>query len=97
MWRTTAANYMGRPARVPPPAYAPGTLADAIVDVAARLGGQDRSVGIGNGPLVLASRAVPALFDAVIGPLVRLAVFGGERLATTAGNVLGAGRGTAGR
>lgn len=76
---------------MPPPAYAPGTLADAIVDVAARPGGEDRSVGIGNGALVLAHRALPAVFDAVIGPLIRLAAFGGERLAATAGNVLGSG------
>ena len=84
-----AANYTGRPARPPVPVLPASWLAHAISAVVARPRGHvSAPVGFTNPLIVLGFRALPAVYDALVGPLFRrIATTRGE-LAPTAGNVL---------
>ncbi|MCP9273184.1 SDR family NAD(P)-dependent oxidoreductase [Mycolicibacterium arenosum] len=85
----TAGNYLGYAPKVPPTADAPGVVAAAIVRATDRRRSSERQVGLINRPAILAFRLIPAIFDAVIGPLMRAVSFESEPIASTAGNVFG--------
>ncbi len=82
-----AANYVGRQGRPPPPVDPPEKVARAIV---AAVGHQhrDRSVGPANEVVVLGFRALPAVYDALVTPLVRLAALSRTPVEPGPGSVL---------
>jgi NAD(P)-dependent dehydrogenase (short-subunit alcohol dehydrogenase family) len=81
-----AANYAGRIGRPPPPVYRPETVARAVldlVDVHKRM----RSVGIANPVIALGFHLVPRLYDALVGPLMKVAGLSRRAVADHPGNV----------
>jgi NAD(P)-dependent dehydrogenase (short-subunit alcohol dehydrogenase family) len=67
---TSAANYAGRVGRPPPPVDPPERMADAIL----RLADHPRaelSVGLTNGIIRFAFTALPPVYDALVGPMMR--------------------------
>lgn len=83
-----AANYAGWAGRPPPPVDDPALIAAAVVRAAD--GGRLRiSVGLVNSIMTLGFRRLPALFDALIGPVMRIAGLSRTRTDPTTGNVLG--------
>lgn len=81
-----AANYAGRVGRPPPPVDPPEKVARAVVRSLDRP--QDRrSVGWGNPVARLGFTATPALFDLLVGPLMRLTGLSRRRVAEHDGNV----------
>jgi short-subunit dehydrogenase len=83
----TAANYLGVTPRVPPTADAPATVAAAIVRATNRRRSSERQVGWINRPAIMAYRLIPAIFDAVIGPMLRTVSFTSGPIESTSGNV----------
>lgn len=83
----TAANYSPRTPRVPPAAYSPETIADAIVCAAGRRRSSERQVGVVNRPFIAIYRLLPWVFDAVITPLLHLTSFTAEPHRIATGNV----------
>jgi hypothetical protein len=83
----TAANYVGRVGRPPPPVDRPERVASAIVKVA---GHPRRSTSVGwTNPLIrLGFSMVPTVYDALVGPLMRLGGLSRERAEANSGNVL---------
>jgi len=82
-----AANYLGTAGRPPPPVDDPGRVAAAILRVVDERGG-DVSPGLGN-PLILAGfRLLPAVYDLLVGPLMRLISLSGDPVEQSPGNVL---------
>jgi NAD(P)-dependent dehydrogenase (short-subunit alcohol dehydrogenase family) len=81
-----AANYAGRAARPPPPAYSPETIARAVLTVA---DGKRRwrSIGITNPAIALGFTALPRLYDAIVTPIMRVAGLSRRPLAAHPGNV----------
>jgi NAD(P)-dependent dehydrogenase (short-subunit alcohol dehydrogenase family) len=85
---TQAANYAGRVGRPPPPIYRPETVAKAILrSIDDPRGERDRSVGITNGIIQLGFGAVPAAYDFLVGPLMRIAGLSRRRIDAHEGNV----------
>lgn len=83
-----AANYAGWAGRPPPPVDDPALVAAAVVRAAD--GGRLRiSVGLVNPIMTLGFRRLPALFDALIGPVMRIAGLSRTRTGPTTGNVFG--------
>lgn len=83
----TAGNYYGRTPKVPPTADAPAIVAAAIVRATDRRRSDERQVGLLNWPAIVVYRLMPAVFDALVGPLVRSATFGPAPVESSAGNV----------
>jgi len=82
-----AGSYLGVHGRPPPPVTSPEQVASAIVrsiDAPSR----ERSVGPANPLVVLGFRAVPAIFDRVVTPLMRIGGLSDESVSATAGNVM---------
>jgi len=81
-----AATVLGNTGHPPPPVYSPRRVARTILDVAGshrRL----RQSGIAN-PLIIAGyRLVPAVFDAAVGPLLRVVGMARDSVPATEGNV----------
>lgn len=84
-----AANYAGRGGFPPPPVVAPARVAAAAIRC---LDHPRRHIEVGpaNTLTVLGFRLFPALFDRIVGPLVKLAVFRGAPAAGNDGNVFAA-------
>jgi NAD(P)-dependent dehydrogenase (short-subunit alcohol dehydrogenase family) len=82
-----AANYAGWEGRPPPPIDPPEKVARAIVRT---LGSprRDRSVGVANHVVVLGFRLLPAVFDALVTPLMRLGGLSRRPLVAHSGSVL---------
>lgn len=66
-----AGSYTGHPAHPPPPVYAPERVARQVVH-ALDHPERDRNVGIANPLMVLGFRALPGVYDVLVGPLMRL-------------------------
>jgi NAD(P)-dependent dehydrogenase (short-subunit alcohol dehydrogenase family) len=81
-----AANFAGRVGRPPPPVISAGKVAQAVVRTADRPV-KRRSVGPANGIVVLGYRLLPRLYDRLVGPLARMAVFARDAARPTEGNV----------
>jgi short-subunit dehydrogenase len=85
---TQAANYAGRIGRPPPPIYRPEKVAAAIVrSIDNPRGKRDRSVGITNGIIELGFGLMPAAYDFLVGPLMRLAGLSRTPIEPNEGNV----------
>jgi short-subunit dehydrogenase len=85
---TQAANYAGRIGRPPPPIYRPERVAAAIIrSIDDPRGKRDRSVGITNGIMELAFGALPAVYDFLVGPLMRVAGLSRHPVQSHEGNV----------
>jgi NAD(P)-dependent dehydrogenase (short-subunit alcohol dehydrogenase family) len=81
-----AANYSGRGARPPIPVDPPEKVAAAIVRCADRP--RDRvAVGLTSRVLVFGFRALPSLYDLLVGPLLRLGAMSSASVPATPGNV----------
>jgi NAD(P)-dependent dehydrogenase (short-subunit alcohol dehydrogenase family) len=82
-----AASYMGSTGRPPPPVYTPQRVARKVV---ATLEKPQRQVhaGFANPFVVAGFRFFPAVYDALVGPLMRLAAIAKDQVAPTPGNVL---------
>lgn len=84
----SAGNYLDQQTpRVPPTSDTPGTIAAAIMRAAEKTRSTERQVGWVNLPAIATYRLVPAVFDAVIGPLIRRVMFSAESRGDSAGNV----------
>jgi hypothetical protein len=81
-----AANFAGHVGRPPPPVVSAQKVAQAVLRTADRPV-KRRSVGPANGIVVLGYRLLPRLYDRVVGPLARIAVFARDTLLPTEGNV----------
>lgn len=85
---TQAANYTGRIGRPPPPIYRPERVAAAILrSIDNPRGRRDRSVGITNGIIELGFVVVPAVYDRLVGPLMRVAGLSRRPVQPHEGNV----------
>jgi NAD(P)-dependent dehydrogenase (short-subunit alcohol dehydrogenase family) len=94
-----AASYLGRGGRPPPPVDPPEKVARAILRALDRPR-RDVSVGIANPVVILGFRTLPAAYDRLVGPLMRLGGLAREPIADHDGNVFvpyPAGEGTHGR
>jgi NAD(P)-dependent dehydrogenase (short-subunit alcohol dehydrogenase family) len=82
-----AANYAGKGGFPPPPVVSPDRVAQAALDCLDR---PRRQVEVGpvNQLTKLGFRTMPFVFDRIVGPMVKLAVFRGAPSAPNAGNVL---------
>lgn len=85
-----AATYLGRHGKPPLPVYDPATVADRVVRVLARPAAaqRDTRAGWGNPFLRLGFAALPGVYDAAVGPLLRLLGLDRRRVEDTPGNVL---------
>lgn len=82
-----AGSYLGVHGRPPPPVSSPEQVAAAVlrsIEEPAR----ERSVGPANPLVVLGFRALPAVFDRLVTPLMRRGGLSGEAVVATPGNVL---------
>ena len=85
---TQAASYAGRIGRPPPPIDRPEKVARAIlrtIDHPRRK--RDRSVGLANGITELGFAAMPAVYDFLVGPLMRIAGLSRHPIEPNEGNV----------
>ncbi|TFV56126.1 SDR family NAD(P)-dependent oxidoreductase [Mycobacterium sp. PS03-16] len=83
----TAGNYTGQTPRVPPTAVSPETIVAAILRATDRTRSSERQVGWMNRPAIAAYRMLPAVYDAVIGPFLRMVAFAPGTAEASAGNV----------
>ncbi|WP_298988726.1 SDR family oxidoreductase [uncultured Pseudokineococcus sp.] len=85
-----AATYLGHHGKPPMPVYDPATVADRVVRVLARPAAaqRDTRAGWGNPFLRLGFVALPGVYDAAVGPLLRLLGLDRRRVEDTPGNVL---------
>ncbi|MDX6317250.1 MAG: hypothetical protein QOD35_650 [Nocardioidaceae bacterium] len=81
-----AANYAGREGRPPPPVDPPEKLARAIMRAVDRPR-REISVGLPNHLAVLGFRAMPALYDALVTPLMRVGGLSKRPIGAHTGNV----------
>lgn len=82
-----AANYLGHPGRPPAPVIGPASVARSIVRALDRP--RDRiSVGPANSLMRVGFTLLPRVFDAIVGPIFRVAGTTPEAQAPTTGNVL---------
>ncbi|MEO5743755.1 MAG: SDR family NAD(P)-dependent oxidoreductase [Terracoccus sp.] len=82
-----AGTYLTRHGRPPPPVDPPEKVADAAV-AALQHSQRERYVGIANGVVVAGFRFLPAVFDLLVSPLMRLGGLTDSHVAPTPGNVL---------
>jgi NAD(P)-dependent dehydrogenase (short-subunit alcohol dehydrogenase family) len=83
---SVAANYAGRIGRPPPPVYRPEAVAKAILDLIdshKRM----RSVSIANPLIALGFTLAPRLYDALVGPLMKVGGLSRRPVADHPGNV----------
>lgn len=83
-----AANYSGRTPRIPPGSYSPESVADAIVSATGKRRSSERQVGIVNWPVIALYRLLPAIFDAVVTPMLHLTNFTARPQSIHSGNAL---------
>jgi NAD(P)-dependent dehydrogenase (short-subunit alcohol dehydrogenase family) len=83
---TSAANYVGRIGRPPPPVDPPEKVAAAIVGCVDKPK-RDRSVGLANRVVRLGFVVLPPVYDALVGPLMRLGAMSREETGPHEGNV----------
>ncbi|GIF05030.1 short-chain dehydrogenase [Actinoplanes siamensis] len=81
-----AANFAGRIGRPPPPIDTADKVAEAIVRCARRPRGTV-TVGAANRLILFGFVATPALYDLLVGPLMRIAGLSRERIGPHPGNV----------
>lgn len=81
-----AGTYTGRPGQPPPPVSAPETVAAKVV-AALDKPGRDICAGPVNWVMVAGFRALPGVYDALVGPMMRLLGQGRPGVAATPGNV----------
>jgi short-subunit dehydrogenase len=81
-----AANYAGRIGKPPPPVYSPEKVARAIIRCARRPRATV-TVGVANRLINLGFVATPALYDVLVGPLMRAGGLSREPVAPHNGNV----------
>ncbi len=82
-----AASYTGRAGQPPPPVYQPETVAKEMVD-ALDHDRRDRDVGFANKLMVFGFRALPGVFDLLVGPMMRTLGQGRPAVDPHPGNVL---------
>jgi NAD(P)-dependent dehydrogenase (short-subunit alcohol dehydrogenase family) len=82
-----AGSYLGVHGRPPPPISSPEQVAAAVVR-SIEDPKRERSVGLANPLVVLGFRALPAVFDRLVTPLMRQGGLSREPVAATSGNVL---------
>jgi NAD(P)-dependent dehydrogenase (short-subunit alcohol dehydrogenase family) len=82
-----AGSYLGVHGRPPPPVSSPEQVAAAVVR-SIEAPTRERSVGPANPLVVLGFRALPAVFDVMVTPLMRRGGLSRERVPATPGNVL---------
>lgn len=82
-----AGSYLGVHGRPPPPISSPEQVAEAVVKCIEEPA-RDRSVGLANPLVVMGFRALPAVFDVLVTPLMRRGGLSREPVAPTPGNVL---------
>jgi NAD(P)-dependent dehydrogenase (short-subunit alcohol dehydrogenase family) len=83
---TSAANYAGFIARPPPPVDQPERMADAVVRLADRPR-HAMSIGAANRLIQFGFGVLPPVYDALVGPLIRIGGLSRSTKAPTAGNV----------
>jgi len=83
---TQAGSYTGHPGHPPPPVASPERVARDVVQ-ALDEPQRDRDVGLANGLMVAGFRLLPAVFDATVGPMMRLLGQGRESVEPHPGNV----------
>ena len=83
---TQAGSYTGHPGHPPPPVASPERVAREVVQ-ALDEPQRDRDVGLANGLMVAGFRLLPAVFDATVGPMMRLLGQGRESVEPHPGNV----------
>jgi len=81
-----AASYTGHPGHPPPPVASPERVAHEVVK-ALDQPQRDRGVGLANGVMVAGFRLFPAVFDAAVGPMMRLVGQGRDSVDPNPGNV----------
>lgn len=81
-----AGSYAGHPGHPPPPVNAPETVAAAAVR-AIDNPGRDIAVGPLNWVMVAGFRGLPGVFDAIVGPMMRLMGMGRAHVEANPGNV----------
>jgi NAD(P)-dependent dehydrogenase (short-subunit alcohol dehydrogenase family) len=81
-----AANYAGREGRPPPPVDPPEKLASAIVRAVDRPR-REMSMGLANHYAVFGFRVLPAVYDALVTPLMSVSGLSQRRIEPHAGNV----------
>jgi NAD(P)-dependent dehydrogenase (short-subunit alcohol dehydrogenase family) len=81
-----AANYAGRAGRPPPPVDAPEKVARAILAALSRPR-RETSVGTANPLMVTGFRLLPAVFDALVEPLMQVGGLSRRRVPAGVGNV----------
>ncbi len=84
-----AGTYTGRPGNPPPPVSAPETVAAKVV-AALDKPGRDISAGPVNWVMVTGFRVLPGVYDAMVGPMMRLLGQGKPGLPASPGNVFDA-------
>lgn len=84
---TQAGSYSGRGGRPPPPVDPPEKVAAAVLRAAGRRRGEI-AVGLANPLMVLGHTLLPAVYDAIVGPLVRAGGMTGRGVEPHPGNVL---------
>lgn len=84
----TAANYLGRPGRPPPPALDPDSVANRVVGI---VDSPRKRVNVGatNWFMRFGFSVTPGLFDVLVGPMFRAVANGRTAQPPTSGNVLG--------
>lgn len=82
-----AGTYAGFEGRPPPPVDPPEKVARAVLR-ALQKPSRDRSVGLANHLVVLGFRVLPAVFDVIVTPLMRLTGLSRRATPPTSGNVL---------
>ncbi|MEJ5914283.1 SDR family NAD(P)-dependent oxidoreductase [Pseudokineococcus sp. 1T1Z-3] len=84
-----AATYLGRHGKPPLPVYRPGTVAARVVAVLARPAAarRDTQVGWANPVMVAGFTLLPGVYDALVGPALRLLGLDRRQVADTSGNV----------
>ena len=82
-----AGTYAGFEGRPPPPVDPPEKVARAVLRALGEPS-RDRSVGLANHMVVLGFRLLPAVYDTLVTPLMRLGGLSRRRLPGTSGNVL---------
>ncbi|SEH50802.1 Short-chain dehydrogenase [Mycolicibacterium rutilum] len=83
-----SANYFGRVAHVLPFNDTPDKVARAIVAAADAERSSERQVGLANWPMIAGYRLLPRVFDALVGPLMRVGSFTREQFEAAPGNAL---------
>lgn len=81
-----AGSYTGHPGHPPPPVYSPERVARQVVH-ALDHPERDANVGFANHLMVLGFRALPGVYDRLVGPLMRLLGQGRARVDDHPGNV----------